>query len=337
MTTHPLTGSPVQKLMVLQNMCELDHDDPQSCYSDPTAWDIQKAKSATRKFELRGLDTSNACVSLTPDSAGFKQYNVCEGCVGVLGDPCTFAPTYHGVPSATQGRFMQPLVPEEGENVPTDYPEDDYSGYSSTFDNVFEICQYAGSSTTCKESNNCINAYSLAAIADPLVEGNDYTNLFGATYAGCSGSHCPYLPKQAPEYGAGNVNIIYDTPDLGPYRPCPVDPDTSKQVPCEDTSTYKEPIDDFEYNSYDPDVDSSSSSSYAYGSSSGSLVRVGVGDYPTIARASAPSKYGKMQGLERLVITIDNLVLQRVTRCARQHASSLQPKHVPHWYPVYIP
>ena len=316
MTLHPVTNSPLYKLMVMQNMCELDHDDPRSCYSDPTAWDTEKSKSATRKFELRGLDWSSACVSLTPDSYDDYQYNVCEGCVGILsGSPCTFAPVYEGTPSSTEGRFMQPLVPDPGENVPTDYPEAGYSGYSSTFDNTFEICQYRGNSASCKDSNNCINAYSLAAIADPWLEGNDYTNLFGVANSNCPGNRCPYLPKQVPEYGAGNVNIIYDTPDLGPYRPCRVDAVTSKQVPCEDTATYEEPIGPYVYDTYD----FAGTYSYSYDSSSSAT---GVGDYVNLAVGVAPSKYAKMESPQKLVIQIDNLMLQRVTSCA-MHAHLL--------------
>ncbi len=67
---HPITGEHRQRLAVLQNGCELTHDDYSSCYS-ATAFDFQTAKSSTRKYELyrtnkaeysncaRGEDTDN--------------------------------------------------------------------------------------------------------------------------------------------------------------------------------------------------------------------------------------------------------------------------------------
>ena len=138
---------------------------------------------------------------------------------GVAGEPRADYGSY-------DGRFIQKVDRVAGDTLPsgTDAPDFDYA---------FEVCQYKGDCSASDEKTKyCINTYTAAVIADPWMPGSDFRNLLTYKDSKCPGGNCEFVPKMIPDLGAGNVEVAFDTPDQGPYLPCPVDSSTGRQVPC---------------------------------------------------------------------------------------------------------
>lgn len=288
---HPVTSTGFFKMFVLQNMCRLTHEEPNTCYT--SSFDIPGSYSSTRKYLLmRATEHANTCnwdlsdgwyphpSTDYPGSGAFTaKYNLVEDTQ--LRPMCDWSPGVAGSPRADygsfDGRFIQKAERIAGDTLPD-------GDFAPDFDYAFEVCQYKGDCSASDEKTKyCINTYTAAVIADPWMPGSDFRNLLTYRDPKCPGGNCEFVPKMIPDLGAGNVEVAFDTPDEGPYLPCPVDPATEKQVPCSDSGYGK-------YGTPRPTED--------------------LGQ-PFIFNGQ--SKYGGMVLPEDLVITVTNLRLIEIT------------------------
>jgi hypothetical protein len=233
---NPVTKEHRMRLAVLENGCELTHDDYSTCY-EASAFNFQSAKSPTRKYELyrSKMQEAQACAKNNLLNAP-KFYGQQVTFPEVTDDPkCRWKAGLK-----TQ-RFMKPVSLTDSQLVAdvaaatagcNTSVDSQFGG--TMYDYAFEICHNRGSCTA--NSIDCVNAYTVVALSDKA-KPSASTNLF--RYEAVLNEitqekrEIDFMPVTNPLKASGPLPMVYATPSEGPHFPCPVDA-SGKQIPCDD-------------------------------------------------------------------------------------------------------